>query len=408
MIMVITRGYPYGGEPFLIAENKYTPEDTLYFSLSPDTYEITDPAFRGKAYRIHKWKVNILMALYALPGIFDRVFWSELISMKKRKKFSVKKIIAMVAFYGGAMRCYYGVRKHIKEEKLNEKTEIVYSYWMSYHAFVAAKIKKKYPKIKMITRCHGGDVYEFRPKTGYLPFRKFILESADSVYAVSNDLKNYLEKNFSEMAGNKISVLHLGTEEGRTNRNLPKDNIVRIISCSSMIPVKRIHKIILALGHIKKENVCWTHFGDGPLSEELKKSAEKLGDNIKWSFTGQKSNEEIISNYESNYYDIFVNTSESEGTPVSIMEAMSFGIPIVAPAVGGIDEMVIDRKNGFLLEPDFDEKKLADIICMFYGMHENEKKKFRENARKTWEENYDAAKNYRIFFEEITKAISTI
>jgi len=406
MIIVITRGYPYGGESFLIAENKYAPEDTVYFSLSPDTHEITDRTFIGKAYRINRWKVNILMGLYALPGIFDRVFWSELISMKKRKKFSVKKIIAMVAFYGGAMRCYYGVRKHIKEEKLNEKTEIVYSYWMSYHAFVAAKIKKKYPKIKMITRCHGGDVYEFRPKTGYLPFRKFILESADSVYAVSNDLKNYLEKNFSEMAAKKISVLHLGTEGGKINKNPRKDNAIRIISCSSMIPVKRIHKIVLALEHIKKENVYWTHFGDGPLSEELKKSAEKLGDNIKWNFPGRKPNEEIIKNYENNYYDIFVNTSESEGKPVSIMEAMSFGIPVVAPAVGGIPDMIIDRKNGFLLEPDFDEKKLADIICMFYGMHENEKKKFRENARKTWEENYVAAKNYRIFFERITKVIS--
>ena len=112
------------------------------------------------------------------------------------------------------------------------------------------------------------------------------------------------------------------------------------------------------------------------------------------------SNEKILEYYSQNYVDLFINVSDNEGIPVSIMEAMSAGIPVVATDVGGTSE-IVNEKNGYLIDVDFDPKKVAEIIDKYLNSSLVAQEEFRYEAYNTWKRNYDAASNYSNFAEII-------
>ena len=130
---------------------------------------------------------------------------------------------------------------------------------------------------------------------------------------------------------------------------------ILLVSCSELVPVKRVHLIIDILRHIETP-LRWVHFGDGRLMPELKTRVKELPDNINYELRGYVPNQGVLEFYQKNEVDLFVNVSESEGIPVSIMEAISFGIPILATDVGGVHEIVTD-KTGVLVDKTFKPKR---------------------------------------------------
>lgn len=105
--------------------------------------------------------------------------------------------------------------------------------------------------------------------------------------------------------------------------------------------------------------------GDGPLHEELKKQAEELGISEAVTFTGNVSNTE-------DYYavsDLYVQTSHREAMPLSVLEAMAAGLPIISTDVGGLKDVVQD--NGILV-PDNDEEVLYEAIKKIYSLSAEE------------------------------------
>ena len=100
--------------------------------------------------------------------------------------------------------------------------------------------------------------------------------------------------------------------------------------------------------------------------------------------------------YYENYIDLFINLSESEGIPVSIMEALSAGIPVLATNVGGTKEAV-NNDNGFMIDKDLDLEKVCKLISKYFGVPLDQKKEKRQNAKLYWEEHFNAKKNYKHF-----------
>ena len=121
------------------------------------------------------------------------------------------------------------------------------------------------------------------------------------------------------------------------------------------------------------------------------------------NFAGQLENTAILDFYRSNPVSVFVNVSSSEGIPVSIMEAISFGIPVVATNVGGTSEAVRDGFNGFLLEKDFTPRSLMEKIRQIRDLSDAEYKALCVNSRTIWETKFHAIVNYSRFYEEISK-----
>jgi glycosyltransferase involved in cell wall biosynthesis len=168
-----------------------------------------------------------------------------------------------------------------------------------------------------------------------------------------------------------------------------------LVSCSNVIPVKRVELIVSALKHIKSP-LHWTHFGDGPQFDALKKLAQDLPENIKVTFKGRVANSDVLDFYRKNCPTAFINVSSSEGVPVSIMEAFSFGIPVIATEVGGNGEIVSDT-NGVLLEGNPAADKIAAAIAKVFDTFAESFSTMSNAAYETWEKRYNANDNYNAF-----------
>ena len=92
--------------------------------------------------------------------------------------------------------------------------------------------------------------------------------------------------------------------------------------------------------------------------KEIQAMAARELTDVQFQFLGNVDNKKIADIYRKEDVDFFINMSDSEGIPVSIMEAFSSGIPAIARNVGGISE-IVNNTNGFLLE-SLDTKYLED------------------------------------------------
>ena len=109
--------------------------------------------------------------------------------------------------------------------------------------------------------------------------------------------------------------------------------------------------IIDGLAYIENKRITWVHIGGGGKLDALKEQAEKqLGKkpNIQYRFMGNVVNDEVIRFYKENYVGCFITTTQTEGgSPVSVQEALSFGVPIIATSGGELPLMV--KSNGIIL-----------------------------------------------------------
>ncbi len=296
----------------------------------------------------------------------------------------------------------------VKKYDFSQYDEVViYSYWMFVSSLIGIMLKEEISKecnnIRLVTRCHGYDVYEHTNKLKFLPMRKYILDNYDCIFPCSEFAKDYLLKKYPSYA-DKIKVSYLGTVEHGCREYSKKAGELRLVSCSNMVGLKQNHKIIEALSLLDDSdiNIIWTHIGDGPLRSNLESLAKDKLKNINFNFLGHLSNCDVYEYYTENDVDLFVNTSSIEGLPVSIMEAISFGIPVVAPDVGGVSEIIIPDNNGKLLKASFEVTELAEYIKIFTDMDTQQIAPFRQNARLKWSENFNAEKNYSAFSADLS------
>jgi len=278
---------------------------------------------------------------------------------------------------------------------------VFYSYWHDYKALALAMLRGKNQNLKCVARAHGWDNFADRHEPQYLPFKGFIIKKLSQTYTISQKGKEAFEEYLNIKIDSKVTVSRLG----KFNRRLPLfetcDNRFLICSCSNLIPLKRVDRIIEVLSSLNVENLHWVHFGDGLLREELLQYAHKMLPNVQYEFKGIVPNNEILDFYAGNYVDLFINLSSSEGIPVSIMEALSAGIPVVATDVGGTAEAVNDE-NGFLIPAaEFDNAEVAKKISAYLSLSDEERLSYRRRAYRFWRENYEAEKNYEAFCRTI-------
>lgn len=240
---------------------------------------------------------------------------------------------------------------------------VVYSFWAS-HAAMALPFLD--PRYKKFFRLHRFDLYEFGDS--HLPLRASLFAAAARLLPISDHGKSYLLAKYPSLLDEQnVEVMRLGTADHGSGPMgaRSKDAPIEVVSCSSVVPVKRVADILPALELLSKRRpVHWTHFGDGPLMGELKiRTAEAVTDALRIDLKGQVSNEQMIDHYKNQAVDAFVNVSDSEGVPVSIMEALSFGIPVVATDAGGTGELVSwENRTGVLLPLRPSADLLAEAI----------------------------------------------
>jgi len=346
---------------------------------------------------------------YIFKVLFDKLFWEELkLINHKYKSFIVRiKLYKKMLFMMTYSEWYVSfVKKQLTSSEQANCKYVFYGFWLIETAYIAVLLKRAFPQSKAVCRAHAGDIYENVFENQYNPFRNFLFKNLDLIYASSEDGKAYLEKNYPGILA-PIIVSRLGTMDHGCNSEFPNVKPLKIVSCSRVHYLKRIDKLIYALSEIKNRKIEWTHIEDGPDYEKIKElSNQFLPDNIIVNFTGALTYNELIEYYKNNDFNIFINVSAIEGIPVSIMEALSFGIPVIATDVGASSEVVIDHYNGFLLKKDFSNEDLCERVIQISDMSEEQYRELRCNSRYYWETHYSAEKNYPDFMQSLLNLVS--
>lgn len=293
--------------------------------------------------------------------------------------------------------------KFITDYNIDLNYSVFYTYWFDKQASGICLAKKDKSDIKVITRAHRFDLYEEMRTPPLIFFRSQCLKLLDKVYVVSRDGRNYLAGKYPQH-DKLYEVKRLGVKSPDFLTPRSEDGIFRIVSCSLMVPVKRIELIwkgICVLAALKStERFEWYHIGDGPLMNEIIELARASPSNLECKFIGNLSNDQVLQFYHNNNIDVFVNTSESEGIPVSIMEAQSCGIPVVATKVGGNSE-IVSEENGMIINAYPSPSEISDAIWEVVHCA-NINLKRRQKSFENWKFNFNADHNYKEFSDNLS------
>lgn len=394
-LLLLTKFYPYGtGEAFI--ENEINVLSEYYDKITIIACDVTEksPIIRPIPPNVKVYKVNNCLKMKDMViGISNFFSKEQTISEEMKNAHGLLSKIFLSYFEEKSQRIYrYIEEKHCIDDFCKEPF-VFYSYWFFVTARVGILIGEKYKPVYMFTRAHRYDLYEEKNCTNYLPYRQLFLKSYDNVFPCSDNGAKHLKTLYPSLSQNVVTSF-LGTLAHGIGSG-SKDSFFRIVSCSRTEPVKRVIKIIEALQELDNEglNVEWTHIGDGSEFDRVQKAAHNKLHHIKYKFTGNMKNSDVMKLYRDNPFDLFINVSSSEGLPVSIMEAISFGIPAIGTDVGGTSEIVIDGVTGKLIPLDFSTSELANVIRNFItagNMFVS-----RNSCREFWEEHFQAIPNYR-------------
>lgn len=398
-IFFFTATFPYGnGEEFIRNELPFGAmvSDRFflfpYSSSSPLTREVPEgvevilKSENSEFSFIKVWANNFFF-------IFKIIF-SEFFRTNK-KRFFLKKlkhwnyILAKSIFEANSLNA------KIKELQNPSDKTIFYSFWMNEWALILAILKQKGEIDNFVFRVLGFDIYDERCEGGYMPFRHFIYKNTFKVFPNSKKAVDYVVK--KNIYPEKIVLSYLGTKNEGLSPFDPNEKFT-IVSSSNIIPVKRVHLIANILSNISFP-IRWYHFGAGKEQNKLLDSVASLPDNVELHLKGRFSNfEDYINFYKQTSINLFINVSSTEGLPVTLQEATSFGIPVVATDVGGNREVA--EGNGIVLEADFDPKEAAKLIDNFRTSERNTLE-FRQKVREFWEDKFQAKTQFERFLQEI-------
>lgn len=413
-ILVVTTSYPYGrNEAFIKAELEYLAQCFAHVELVPSFYS-QDTAPRPTSlpvtlgYANTRWGMwrSLIVVTSFLGGLWRYAWLADARRvMRGTHRWENAKELAR-ALYRACLFERFLVEQ-IKQE--NKKIDIVYFYWMFPEIAGAIRFRNVYqPSLKVVARAHRGDLYEDKRLGGYAGLRRGVLAGIDAVFSISDHGRAYLEREHPG-AAHKCFTARLGVDDPGFENVQPQEEALVIASCSFVVEEKRLHLIVDAIACLLETapalKVRWIHMGDGPLFAELQAYAQsKLGGGrAEVVFTGYLAQEDVMKLYREQAVDVFVNVSSSEGIPVSLMEASSVGIPMVATDVGGSSEIVNDG-NGVLLPADPDVATIAQALARFRDREPAAA--YRTRARSDWLNKFCAARNYPKFGQSLAEIAS--
>jgi len=177
---------------------------------------------------------------------------------------------------------------------------------------------------------------------------------------------------------------------------LPENNIVRFGTVGRMIPLKAQHHLLEAANGLspQQKSQCELHFiGDGPSKSSVEAIAREHVTDLNYTFHGTLLDRETIFNQ----FDVLVVNSETEGLSIAVIEAMAYGIPVIATNVGGNPRLIINDQTGWLY-PYADIASLTEIMSSIIDTRKIISE-LSNNARHHIEENFSIKKACEIYNE---------
>ncbi len=403
LIHIFTKAFPYhAGEDFIGNELPFWTKDEF------DVYLIPGKKGNGKL-RNYPSKINLISDKPIYSGTLNKKLWfSNIFLISKillieffhtdKKVFFLKNLKSWNHKLVEGLEDGEFIKEHLKTlDRTAYSQEIFYSFWMDTWATALALLKDKGEIDNFSFRILGFDIYDFRREGNYMPFRKYIYQQANKVFPNSKKAVDYVKA--KDIYPEKIQLNYLGTNSKGLN---PFDESapLTIFSSAKNIPEKRLHLVFEILKNCQS-SIKWVHFGlTGKTDmEDLKKLAKELPPNIEVQLNGRiEKFEDYINFFLTTPINFAINVSNIEGLPVTLQEALSFGIPVIATDVGGNREVA--EGNGIVLPPDFDPKEVAKLVDAFKTSEKNTPE-FRQKVRQFWEQNFQAKTQFERFTQEI-------
>lgn len=237
-----------------------------------------------------------------------------------------------------------------------------HEFFMNAVGLVASRLSG----IPLVATVHGKNYYaeRFRRRLAYRLVGRF----ADQVVAVSEDVKGFLAERVG-IPMDRIRVVPNGVPvDGEAfqerlsilRKSLGLDENSHVVGTVGSLYTVKGHKYLIdAAVHIIRRcpDVTFLIVGRGRLREELETQARSLGVDPYIRFLGHRDDVRDLLGL----FDVFVLPSLSEGMPLSLLEAMAAGVPVVATRVGGVIDVLEDGKTGLLIPPE-DIQPLAESI----------------------------------------------
>lgn len=246
----------------------------------------------------------------------------------------------------------------------------------------------------------GGFSFSFFKNLPYFLFnylykqRNFINKS-DFVITVSNYVRESLIKE-TGVEQKKTFVIHNGVKVENFEKNFEDRKKLRLIFAGR---VEKSKGIYLLLESIKDLDVVLNVCGIGSALDSAKKLAKELRIEEKVNFLGRLDSLELNKKYKES--DVLIAPSlRVEGFPMSIIEGMSYYLPVIASNIGGNSDAVFEGRNGFLIDVS-DSEQLKDRI-KFFDTYPEKVKQFGINSRNLAEQKF----NLNIMIEEYLKIVS--
>ena len=290
------------------------------------------------------------------------------------------------------------VSKLIVTFKLCTKNNIdlIISYSLFTHgirAFICAKIFRKPIIISLV----GSDLDVGIKKSKFKKIWTLLLKKSDFII-VRGSKSNYYLRSLGINKNNILIVKNfVDLEKFKTTDVRKKYDIIFV---GRLIKVKRVDILLEVISNIKEKKIRVAIVGDGPLMNVLVEKSKELKIEDFVDFLGFKDD----IPYFLNYSKILVLTSEREGLPQVIVEAMACGLPSVVPNVGDIRDLAIDNYNALVVEP-LDVNAFSEAINKLLN-DEILYKKISHNAINTINKNYSLqslSKNWEKIINQINK-----
>ena len=229
--------------------------------------------------------------------------------------------------------------------------------------------------------------------------RSFSIKKSDIVVTPSKHLKNFiLNLGFK----NKIEIINNGVFIPEENTNIFTNDQINITIVSRLVSHKNIEKIIKAISDLNSPLINLNIIGDGPELNQLQKISLESNNKDNIIFHGKLNRDDI--NHIFLKSDIYIQASNYEGLPHSLLEAMSYGIPVLCTPVGECKEILGNEDRGYILDLPVSKNNIKSKISEIIG-EKNIANKKGERGKDFINENYNLTNSFNLYKNLFTRLL---
>ena len=229
--------------------------------------------------------------------------------------------------------------------------------------------------------------------------RSFSIKKSDIVVTPSKHLKNFiLNLGFK----NKIEIINNGVFIPEENTNIFTNDQINITIVSRLVSHKNIEKIIRAISDLNNPLIYLNIIGDGPELNQLQKISLESNNKDNIIFHGKLNRDDI--NHIFLKSDIYIQASNYEGLPHSLLEAMSYGIPVLCTPVGECKEILGNEDRGYILDLPVSKNNIKSKISEIIG-EKNIANNKGERGKDFINEKYNLTNSFNLYKNLFTRLL---